>query len=504
MYCCHTFESGRVADSCCAWPREGGSIHIPNLGPGVALVVDDEPSTGRRLKRWLGRAGVDTLTVASAAGCLQALEQVLPDLVFIDERLPESLGVELLHGIRQRHPLLPLILIVTKATTATAVTLVEQGGFDYLLKPLEEPKVYTAVRNALNYQRLSTRVVSLEREVKGQGYSQIVGQSESMKVLYRRLDRVAASDITVLIHGESGTGKELVARAIHEHGGRRKGPFVAINCAAIPEALQESEIFGHEKGSFTGATARRIGRFEQADGGTLFFDEIGELSLAFQAKLLRVLQERSFQRVGGSKDISTDVRIVAATNRNLADWVKARNFREDLYYRLAVMELDLPPLHERDGDVPLLAQMFLEEFDAASGQESDRSIAFDAMEALIDYRWPGNVRELQNVVHRAAVLTDAREIALHDFPDRISDLTVHKILPDRPPLQGTASDGVSTPTPEERVSIPPGTTLAELERAAVVQAYQRADGNVARTARELGIGRAALYRKLKRCGLREA
>jgi DNA-binding NtrC family response regulator len=367
-----------------------------------------------------------------------------------------------------------------------------------------------------------------------------------MKGLFGQLERLAESDITVLVHGESGAGKELVARAVHENSQRRKGPFVAVNCAAIPDSLQESELFGHEKGAFTGALERRVGRFEQASGGTLFFDEIGELTPTLQAKLLRVLQERAFHRVGGLAELTTDVRILAATNRNLADEVTAGRFREDLYYRVAVMELHVPPLRAREGDIALLAQMFLEEFDELSGRYAEpRGFEIDALQCLLAYSWPGNVRELQNAMQRASVLADAALVRITDLPATVQRAGTATRLPgdtsqgtgapaeaEASPIPDMAREAARVhdseiaveiqprePAPDERsvfyspsypvvagppatVHIPQGTTLAELEEAAVRSAMSRFAANISAAARELGISRSVLYRKLDRYGLR--
>jgi DNA-binding NtrC family response regulator len=426
----------------------------------------------------------------------------------------------------------------------TVVSAMQAGAYDYLVKPIEEQRLITEARNAIAFHRLNSRVQSLEREMTGQGFSGMVGQSPAMKALYSQLDKVARSDITVLVRGESGTGKELVARAIHENSSRRDGPFVAVNCAAIPATLQESEFFGHEKGSFTGATERRTGRFEQADGGTLFFDEVGELSLELQAKLLRVLQERSFTRVGGSKEIAVDVRVLAATHRDLLDGVQGGTFRQDLYYRLAVMEIDVPPLRDRGGDIPLLAQTFLEDHDVTAGREDEhRGVHLDALQAFLTYPWPGNVREFQNAIHRAAVLTDGPLLTLNELPPSIrthaasfppietppgADNEEPPVLgysptaptpsdPFRPQMQGQGTRSGSMEEPStaalsgsetdrtsdpSRAPIPPGTTLADLERYAVEGAMARNGGNVSATARELGISRSVLYRKLEKFGLR--
>jgi transcriptional regulator with GAF, ATPase, and Fis domain len=342
---------------------------------------------------------------------------------------------------------------------------------------------------------------------------------------------VAGADATVLVRGESGSGKELVARAIHEHSSRRDGPFVAVNCAAIPETLQESELFGHEKGAFTGAVDRRIGRFEQANGGTLFFDEVGELTPALQAKLLRVLQERRLHRVGGTEEIEVDVRVVAATHRDLEANVADGSFRQDLFYRIAVVELLVPPLREREGDIPLLAQTFLDGYDASSGGGHEhRSLDIPVLQTFVEYPWPGNVRELQNAVQRAAVLSDSEVLTLGDLPPAIQRFAGARgpspISPAEPPPRPMEPAAQTEPWSErsearefradpsvapkdrapapDRPYLPPGLTLSQVEEFAVQTAFERASGNVSRTARALGISRSVLYRKLDRYGIRSA
>jgi DNA-binding NtrC family response regulator len=342
-----------------------------------------------------------------------------------------------------------------------------------------------------------------------------VGDSPSMRQLFRQMDRVAASEITVLIHGESGTGKELVARAIHEASGRARGPYVTLNCAAIAESLQESELFGHEKGSFTGAEQRRIGRFEQADGGTLFLDEVAELSPALQAKLLRVLQERRFQRVGGTTEIQSDFRLIAATHRNLGDEVRAGRFREDLFFRIAVLELEIPPLRDRGDDVLLLSRSFLREISQQERGGAPITLAPSARSALLRYDWPGNVRELQNALHRGYVLSGGDTIRARDLPERIlaggyeeSPSAELPSVPDRPvgllrggpaaPLNG-AGMGHGAPSAAAGAGV---SSLDEVEREAIRLALERCHWNLSEAGRQLGIGRTTLYRKIKKYGLR--
>jgi two-component system response regulator HydG len=406
---------------------------------------------------------------------------MLPDAILLDVHMEGMSGLAALERLKRLYPSLPVIMLTADAAVPTAVQSIQQGAYDYLTKPVDRSRLLTVVRNAVEKHEMSARLRQLERELHGGGYGGIIGSSTPMRRLFRQLDRVAPSDVTVLIAGESGTGKELVARAIHENSGRATGSFVPINCAAIPETLQESELFGHEKGSFTGATSRRIGRFEQAHGGTLFLDEVGELSAGLQAKLLRVLQERMFYRLGGSEQIQVDVRIVTATHRDLQDRCRSGAFREDLFYRLAVFELELPPLRERPEDIPLLVQVFLERFAGRHGRP-EVGIGAAAMTALKTYHWPGNVRELQNAVERALVATLGDEVIPEDLPRRVRE-------PGRPAKVLTRR--VSDLQPME-----------ELEKRAIREAIEAAEGNMSEVIRRLGIPRTTLYRKLKKYQLR--
>jgi DNA-binding NtrC family response regulator len=504
---------------------------LPRLGPGNSIIADADASDAKFLARWLKRAGHNVEVATKASECLTKLDHTFPDFVLLDLDLPDGSGVELIREIRVKYPRVAVVVLTERAEIKSVVASMQAGAFDYLVKPADEAKLLTVARNAISFQRLNARVVSLEREVKGQGFAGMVGHSQPMKALYRQLDRVAGSDATILIHGESGAGKELVARAIHEHSNRNEGPFVALNCAAIPETLQESELFGHEKGAFTGATERRIGRFEQANGGTILFDEVGELSASLQAKLLRVLQERTFSRVGGSKDIESDVRLLAATHRNLDREVESGRFRADLYYRIAVVELAIPPLRVREGDVALLAHMFLEEYDAAAGRSTFRSFDLAALRAVVDYPWPGNVRELQNAMQRASVLAEGDVICLDDLPgpvrkhglglDNEAELEQYAgllgqdarqlVTVSDPMLHGSdfgeparPTGATTAPIPTSRPVVRPGMKLKEIEQAVISEVLGRYSGNVSATARELGISRSVLYRKLKKYEIDEA
>ncbi|TNE86459.1 MAG: sigma-54-dependent Fis family transcriptional regulator [Deltaproteobacteria bacterium] len=451
------------------------------------LVIDDDPSLGRLLAHWLQRDDHEVLSAETAAEGLDALTCALPDAILLDLNLPDAHGLEVLATVKQRHPRLPVVMMTVDADVDTVVRCMQYGAFDYLPKPVDRTKLFTTVRNAVDKGRADLRIAQLEREVDGSGYPGILGQSPQIRELFRQMDRVAPSDITVLVRGESGTGKELVASGLHSASPRHSAPFVAVNCAAIPENLQESELFGHEKGAFTGADQRRIGRFEQANGGTLFLDEVGELSLPLQAKLLRALQEQSFYRVGGSSEVRVNLRILAATHRDLRAMVADGRFREDLYYRLAVFELAVPPLRTRDGDLLLLAERFLREVGARYGRTNLR-LSHEARERVERHPWPGNVRELRNAMERAAVLARDGVVQLADLPPSL-------VL--GPP---TARPQTTEP-PKPQIEQEP-TRLSDIERAAILRALDDADGNVSEVVRTLGIPRTTLYRRLREYGVR--
>jgi len=420
--------------------------------------------------------------------------------------MPGLGGLETLVQIHARHRLLPVIILTADTAVDSVVKAMREGAYDYLVKPVDLTALTTRIRNAVERSSMSVRLLELERELDQDGYPGFVGNSAPMKTLFRRMDRLAASDVTVLIHGESGTGKELVARAIHQESGRRGGAFVALNCAAIPESLQESELFGHEKGAFTGAAEQRKGRFEQADQGTLLLDEIGELSLSLQAKLLRVIQERSFQRIGGSAEIRSDFRLLAATHRDLRKEVEAGKFREDLYFRVAVVELEVPPLRERNDDVRLLAEYFLAELNRQNG--SELSLSPDTLDAFASYRWPGNVRELKNVLQRAVVFSENDLINPEDLPEEI-----RKAPFTPPPDSGRKRNSLAAPRGRafgEHTNdgdVPRDVPLDSLnlevsERITISRALEATGGNVPEASRRLGISKPTLYRKLKKYGLR--
>lgn len=469
-------------------------------GQGHVIVVDDDRSLSKLIAHWLRRANYEVDEFHDGESCLSGLQRILPDAICLDVNMPGLGGIETLRLIKERHQHLPVLILTADTQVDTVVAAMQLGAYDYLPKPLDQNKLVTTIRNCVERYRLAVRLQTLEREASTDGYPGILGKSPAMKGLFREIDRVASSDVTVLIHGESGTGKELVARALHDHSGRRSGPFVALNCAAIPETLQETELFGHEKGAFTGASERRIGRFEQANGGTLFLDEVAELSLGLQAKLLRAVQERRFHRVGGSNEIRSDFRLLAASNRDLATEAQEGRFREDLFYRIAVFELEVPPLRAREGDVVFLSNHFLSTFsDGPPPQFSPDSLAL-----IQNYAWPGNVREMENAMQRACVLAQDGVVSPTHLPPRVRRARLEALTEGAPAVfqGGAESTTPSTPSSGLEGGTIPVMTLAALERQAIMEALQRTEGNVSEVGRQLGIGRTSLYRKMAKYNLR--
>ena len=469
---------------------------------GHLVIVDDDESLRQLVVHWLNGADFQVDEYLNGESCLEGLQRTMPDALCLDLNMPGLGGIETLRQIRTRHRNLPVIILTAETGVDTVVTAMQLGAYDYLTKPLDKNKLITTMRNAVERHRMLVRLTTLEREANQGGYPGLIGESRPMKRLFREIDRVAASDVTVLIHGESGTGKEIVARSLHQHSGRSKLPFVALNCAAIPETLQESELFGHEKGAFTGAHQRHIGRFEQAHGGTLFLDEVAELSLGLQAKLLRAIQERRFHRVGGTKEIHSDFRLLAASNRDLAEAARQGDFREDLFYRLAVFEVEVPPLRQREGDILLLAEHFLKKF--AEGKAP--KLTPETQKLLQQYHWNGNVRELENAMRRSSVLAVEGAVLPSGLPPRIRRFAdKQKELQARPSI-APKEEAKATPFPTEltppKGAILPQVTMAELEKLALVEALQRCGGNISEVGRQLGVGRTSLYRKLSKYGLR--
>jgi two-component system NtrC family response regulator len=449
--------------------------------PVSVLLVEDEAAQRRLIADILGREGHEVREAGTVAEALAAIDEKVPDLILCDWRMPGRDGGELLDEIRSRSLGCAFVVMTAYGSIAHAVDAVRRGADDYLGKPFEREALLLAVKRVLKTRRLERENVAL-REVlrEGDSYGELLGRSEPMLRLYRTIEKVAATDATVLVVGESGTGKELVARTLHRASLRSNGPFVAVNCAAIPETLIESELFGHEKGSFTGAHRRREGRFEEADGGTLLLDEIASMPLPLQASLLRVLQERRLTRVGGTGEVECDVRVVAASNRDLPALVAEGGFREDLYYRLNVVPIVLPPLRDRLDDVPMLAASFLEQASARHGIEM-ASLSPAVLRALMEHGWPGNVRELANVVERLVLLAEDGRVNLDDLPAEVRSAGGGTGCPFLLPAEGLVWDQVE----------------ADLLR----QALERSQGNRAAAARLLGLGYKALLYRLEKHGM---
>jgi len=465
------------------------------------LVVDDEPSILHFFRRAFRQPDVNLITAASAAEGLNKVRTAEPDVIVLDINLSEESGLDLFRQIQQVDSRIPVIFITGHGTTATAIEAMQLGAYEYLLKPLELDELNNLVSRAFEISRLMRvpPVITQGPELTD-APDALVGHCPAMQAVYKSIGRVASQDVTVLILGESGTGKELVARAIYHYSHRSKGPFLAINCAAIPEALLESELFGHEKGAFTGADRKRIGKFEQCNGGTLFLDEIGDMSPMTQTKILRVLQGQEFERVGGNEPIRTNVRLIAATNRDLEKMVADGSFRGDLYYRLNVFSIRLPPLREREEDVPLLARHFMHRF-AKDLDKDVHVIADEALELLKRYPWPGNVREFQSVI-KQALLHATGPVLLPEFlPDTVRGRPVAQNE-----VESSAANlaGLSTFIRERLLA---GSTSlyadyqALTDRHLLTLVLQHTGGNLSQAARVLGITRATLRTKVHALGL---
>jgi len=445
------------------------------------LVVDDEQGIRGALGQLLEYEGYDVRTAANAVDGLAEYERFKPHLVFMDVKMAGIDGIEALKQLRQKDPAATVVMISGHATIQTAVEATQLGAYDILEKPLDTDRILVLLRNALSHLDLSEENARLKETIESR--YEIVGRSYAIRALIDRIEKVAATPARVLITGENGTGKELVARAVHRQSTRAKKPFVEVNCAAIPSELIESELFGHMKGSFTGAVQDRAGKFEQADGGTLFLDEIGDMSLNAQAKVLRVLQDNVLTRIGGSKPIQVDVRVLAATNKNLEEEIATGRFREDLYYRLNVVPLALPPLRERRDDIPGLIAHFINTLSAREGV-SPRTIAPEAVQRLQGLDWPGNVRELRNTIERLLILASG---------PRITEADVDRLVGRR------AGDGASLGNLLEVQTFEEFKHAAE--RAFLVAKLRQFDWNVSETARALDMPRSNLYKKIERYGL---
>lgn len=452
-------------------------------GKNPILVVDDDDAHRTMLRTLLGGWGYEISEADDGSMAVEAVKRSPFDLVLMDIRMLKVSGIEALDQIKFFNPVIPVIIMTAFSSVETAVQALKKGAYDYLTKPLDFDKLKLTIERAMEHIQLKEENRLLKENL-GKHFDRqnIIGNSAAMSRLLQTVAQVAPSEATVLISGESGTGKELIAGAIHFNSQRKQGPFVKINCAAITETLLESEFFGHEKGSFTGADRRKEGRFLQAQGGSIFLDEVSEMSPGMQVKLLRVLQEKEITRVGGEKVISVDVRVISATNQSLLDMIKKRTFREDLYYRLNVVRLEIPPLRGRREDIPLLAQRFLKEFTTKNRKEI-KGFTPQAMDFLVRYDWPGNVRELMNAIERSVVLARSEYLDAEDLSViRDSSQMIPDSLPD--------VDDVGKDVP-----------LDQVEKATILRTLESAGGNKSEAARRLGITRKTLHKKLKKYGM---
>jgi two-component system nitrogen regulation response regulator GlnG len=466
------------------------------------LLIDDEEDVRYSIQRIFDSPDIELATAASGEEALKVISKIKPDLVLMDVRMTGMSGLETLRRLRQNDPKVLVILMTAYGTTQTAIEAMKLGAYDYLLKPFDIPKLKEIVAAGFKAARDMKQVVSYEPLLESEDYDLgIVGRSEAMQQVFKLIGQVAASDATALITGESGTGKELVARAIYHHSNRSAQPFLAVNCAAIPEQLLESELFGHERGSFTGATNQRIGKFEQCNLGTIFLDEIGDMTPPTQTKILRVLQSGTFERVGGNEPIKVEVRVIAATNKPLEAAVAARQFREDLFYRLNVVRIQIPPLRDRREDIPLLVNYFLKKL-AREQQRPPKSIAASVVKLLEKYHWPGNVRELENAIRRAQVLSKSDAILQTDLPPEIAGNGTTSVVP------GIVGETATTDAAalarqlfqwakrEPKLKIIPA-----VERELVIQALKETHDNQVHAAKLLGITRATLRKRIEKFGI---
>jgi two-component system NtrC family response regulator/two-component system response regulator HydG len=447
---------------------------------GRLVVIDDEVNAAAALETLLTDDGYEVARANDGRSGLLLVEKMAPDVVLTDLRMPGMDGLELLARIKEIRPESMVILMTAYGTVKTAVKAMKLGAEDYLGKPIDVDELEIVLQKTLEKKRLieESRVLR-ERLDHKYRFDNLVGESPGMLAAFKTIKQVAPSGSSVLLLGESGTGKELFAQALHQNSARRAKPFVRVACASLPETLLESELFGHEKGSFTGALYTRAGRFEAADGGTLFLDEIGDISPTVQVKLLRFLEEKEFERVGGNRTYKVDVRIVAATHRDLKKKIEDGSFREDLYYRLNVIEIHIPPLREREGDIPLLADHFMRKYAQANGKEI-AGLSDEVLAMLLRHRWPGNVRELENAMERAVVLSDEATLTPAYFPT----------------LRQTADEPASSARPGNGIAIP-GSTLAELEREAILRTLEAVGGSTSRAAALLQISARKIQYKLK-------
>ncbi|HEX7372163.1 MAG TPA: sigma-54 dependent transcriptional regulator [Thermodesulfobacteriota bacterium] len=450
------------------------------------LVIDDSPEILTLFSEYLRAEGYEVDTSVDGSAGIEMIEKKAYDLILTDMKMPSIDGMKVLEFALNHSPDSICIILTGYGTVKNAVEAIKAGAFDYLTKPAKMDEILVTLKRALDYRNLKMENLNLKNQLKKKyRFENIIGDHERIQKVFEIVEKVADTDSTILILGDSGTGKELIAKAIHYNSYRRDRPFVPVNCAAIPSELLESELFGHEKGAFTNAIRTRIGRFELANGGTVFLDEIGDMNPLLQSKLLRVLQERQFERVGAVKTIKTDIRIIAATHQDLKVAVAQKKFREDLYYRLNVIPIRIPPLRERKSDIPLLAHHFLEHFNR-SKKKRIRTISDEAMEALVRYDWPGNVRELENTVERVVILVDHDVIAAQDLPEKFH------LLPEPEPAQVLE-------IPEEGISL--DSAVNEFERNLILQALIKTGWVKNKAARLLNLNRTTLIEKIKRQNL---
>jgi DNA-binding NtrC family response regulator len=454
------------------------------------LILDDDPDITESWMRVLACMGYRCLGTTNPQAALRLLESERPDLLLTDLRMPEIDGMEMLRRAREIDPQLPVVMLTGHASLESAVAAIKGGAFDYLSKSFSNDQLKIRVERALNKRRLELENLNLREQLRGSlGFENIVGTSSPLRQVLELVRKAARSDANILILGESGTGKELVARAIHANSTRAAQPFVTVDCASLPENLLESELFGYEKGAFTGAMATKRGLMETAQRGTLFLDELGELPLGLQVKLLRALQERQIRRVGGTRQVDVDIRIVSATNRDLRTLTSAGKFREDLYYRVNVIDIALPPLRERADDIELLATTFLRRYGRTDGVDF-KGFDSQAMLALQVYGWPGNVRELQNVVERACALADSDQITLRDLPQ-------HLRTPGSASERPAAAENGNLTLKEAK-----DRWIGQLEATYLTNLLERQAGNVSQAARKAGVDRKTLHRLLNKHGIR--
>jgi two-component system response regulator AtoC len=450
------------------------------------LVADDDASIRSLLKQLLSDEGYSVVEATTGTEVVEKVKDVNPDLVIMDVRMPELDGIEALSKLKVSSPKTSVLIMTAFGSSNNAIRAMELGAFDYITKPFELDKISHTVKRVIEYRDLTSEIQVLRDEISSLVQTErIVGNSPAMQEVYKTVGKVAKADATVLITGESGTGKELVAEALHYNSNRRSGPIVKVSCAALPETLLEAELFGHEKGSFTGAMTQRRGRFEMADKGTIFLDEVAEMSLPMQTKLLRVLQERKIERVGSSLPIKVDIRIICATNKDLQRQVEQQKFRDDLFYRLNVINIHMPPLRDRKEDIPALVEHFLAKH-RYSATAQPAAISEEALKRLMEYDWPGNVRELENVVERAVVLSRGQIITSRELPFGDHEGDGH---------EEEGGDEVSVEKSFFKKSV------AQFEKDLIMKALRDANGNRSKAAEMLGIYRRLLYAKIKEYGL---